>query len=132
MKTFFFYIVYNNEIIVGRYDGATILIDALSHLRLYGKMRTHSREEGFPNNTISLPLSNSSPSPSITSDMANTRRSFDDRALIPVIDNHICHPFVLLSFHTVQDILRLYDENDLNTESMFESTHRTWLIRWYV
>lgn len=52
----------------------------------------------------------------------STSRSSDNRALIPVINNRICHPFELLSFRTLQDIVQqYYDEHELNREAIFKS-----------
>ncbi|GFH44348.1 predicted protein [Chaetoceros tenuissimus] len=105
-KQFFFYIVHNNEI-TGRYDGAN-LIDALSHLQLYGKMITLS---SFPKDGM---IPNQNKAPRLPSKSTN-------RALIPVINNRICHPFELLSFRTtLQDIVQQY-EHELNKEAIFKS-----------
>lgn len=109
-KQMFFDIVHKNEI-TGRYDGEN-LIDALSHLRLYGKMITLS---SFPKNGIRS--QNEVPQLPFTM----TSRISDNRALIPVIDNRICHPFELLSFRTIQDLVHQYDEDELNKEAIFKS-----------
>lgn len=137
---FYFYVVHNNEI-VGRYGAS--LIDALSHIRLlHGKTSSGLTRfdktiasppvfSGSSNSIFSLPLQKSSSS-SVSGSMMykketlllswTNRRSSDNRAVIPVINSRICHPFDLLSSLTLQEyILQRNKEHGLTTQFLFQS-----------
>lgn len=130
----YFYVVHNYKI-VGRY-GAD-LIDALSHLGLLSRSSACHEEEDACSSSPPVSRSNeiicSFPLQSISSSSdsmrekketlsSSTRRSSDNRALIPVINNRICHPFHLLSCLPLQEyILQRNKEKGLTKQCLFQS-----------